>query len=80
MPDAVICDIGLPQLDGNGVARALRADADLRSTYLVALSGYALQEDIARSQEAGFDRHVAKPPSIEAIESILEGTGPDATV
>ena len=72
-PDIVLCDIGLPELDGYGVAKALRADPDerLRSTFLVALSGYALPEDVVRSREAGFDRHVAKPPSLELLEKLL---------
>ena len=78
-PDAVICDIGLPELDGYSVARELRADPALRSIHLVALSGYALQEDVARSREAGFDRHLAKPPSMETLERALDerGTGAD---
>jgi CheY-like chemotaxis protein len=39
--------------------------------FLVALSGYALPEDVARAQAAGFDRHLAKPPSLEKLEEIL---------
>ena len=77
-PDVIFCDIGLPGIDGYEVARAIRWDSDpkLRRTFLVALSGYALPEDVAKSREAGFDRHIAKPPSIEALEKILnEGTG-----
>ncbi|HEY3451780.1 MAG TPA: PAS domain S-box protein [Myxococcales bacterium] len=72
-PDVVLCDLGLPGMDGYGVARALRADPDarLRSTFLVALSGYALQEDVAKSRAAGFDRHLAKPPSMESLEKLL---------
>jgi PAS domain S-box-containing protein len=70
-PDVVLCDIGLPGMDGHEVARAIRADASLSATTLVALTGYAAPEDLARSQEAGFDYHLAKPPSIEAIEHVL---------
>jgi CheY-like chemotaxis protein len=70
-PDVVLCDIGLPGMDGHEVARAIRADASLSATTLVALTGYAAPEDLARSQEAGFDYHLAKPPSIEAIEQVL---------
>ena len=64
-PDAVLCDIGLPGLDGYAVARAFRADAALRSTFLVALSGYAQAEDVAKARASGFDRHLAKPANIE---------------
>lgn len=74
VPDIVLCDLGLPELDGYGVARAIRSDADprLRATFLVALSGYALPEDVSRARQAGFDRHLSKPTSIEALEQVLE--------
>jgi PAS domain S-box-containing protein len=71
-PDVVLCDIGLPGMDGYGVARAFRADDTLKGTFLVALSGYALPEDLQRATEAGFDRHLAKPPSMEKLTEILE--------
>jgi CheY-like chemotaxis protein len=58
-------------MDGYAVARALRADAVLRDTFLIALSGYAQPEDLQRSAEAGFDRHVAKPPDPDEIERLL---------
>ncbi|MDI1444041.1 PAS domain S-box protein [Polyangium sp. 6x1] len=74
-PDVVLCDIGLPGMDGYGVARTMRADPKLRSVYLVALSGYALQEDVERSKQAGFDRHMAKPPSLPALEKLLAEVG-----
>jgi two-component system CheB/CheR fusion protein len=70
-PDVVLCDIGLPIMDGYQVARALRADDALKGAFLVALSGYAMPEDLQRAQEAGFDRHLAKPPSLEKIEEAL---------
>jgi PAS domain S-box-containing protein len=70
-PDAILCDIGLPGLDGYAVARAIRGDAALRSIFLVALSGYAQAEDVAKARAAGFDRHLAKPASIEKILRVL---------
>jgi CheY-like chemotaxis protein len=70
-PDVVLCDLGLPMMDGYTVARQIRSDPRLMSTFLVALSGYALQEDIDRSRAAGFDRHVAKPARVETIEKLL---------
>jgi two-component system CheB/CheR fusion protein len=71
-PEIVFCDIGLPGLDGYQVARAFRADEALRDAFLVALSGYALPEDLQRAWEAGFSKHLAKPPSMEKIEDILK--------
>jgi signal transduction histidine kinase/CheY-like chemotaxis protein len=70
-PDVVLCDIGLPDLDGYEVARALRRDEGLRRTRLVALSGFAQEEDRRRAREAGFDAHVAKPPDPEELASLV---------
>jgi PAS domain S-box-containing protein len=69
-PDLVLCDLGLPGMDGYQVARELRArhEGALR---LVALSGYAQPEDVSRALASGFDRHVAKPPDPGKIEALL---------
>jgi PAS domain S-box-containing protein len=69
--DVVLCDIGLPGMDGYQVARAFRSDEALRSTYLIALSGYAQAEDLARTRAAGFDEHLAKPVRIDKIQHLL---------
>ncbi len=71
LPDIVLCDVGLPEMDGYEVARAIRADPRLRATLLVALSGHALPADVERSEEAGFDRHVAKPLGMEQLEELM---------
>jgi two-component system CheB/CheR fusion protein len=70
-PDVVLCDIGLPGMDGYEVARALRKDPRLRGTFLVALTGYALPEDQRRATDAGFDAHLSKPPSVEQIRRAI---------
>jgi two-component system, chemotaxis family, CheB/CheR fusion protein len=70
-PDLVLCDIGLPGMDGYEVARRLRAERKLASPYLVALTGYGLPEDLAKAKEAGFDEHIAKPASLERIARLL---------
>ncbi|HET9597017.1 MAG TPA: ATP-binding protein [Anaeromyxobacteraceae bacterium] len=69
-PDVVLCDIGLPGMDGYAVARELRATGS-PGLRLVAVSGYAQPEDVARAAEAGFDEHVAKPPDPGRLASIL---------
>jgi signal transduction histidine kinase/CheY-like chemotaxis protein len=74
-PDVVLCDIGLPDLDGYEVARTLRADQAFRSTRLVALSGYAQPEDRRRARESGFDAHLRKPPSLEELLQLLAPPG-----
>jgi len=76
-PDVVLCDIGLPGIDGFEVARRMRADPALRNAPLVALSGYAGPEDLERSRDAGFLRHLAKPPDLQVLERTLyEARGP----
>ena len=76
LPDVVLCDIGLPGMDGFAVARAFRADEMLNAAFLVALSGYTLLEDLQRAEEAGFATHIAKPSSIEQIERMLADLPP----
>jgi CheY-like chemotaxis protein len=58
-------------MDGFDVARAFRAAGALKGVYLVALTGYALPEDLQRALEAGFDQHLAKPPDLDRLEQIL---------
>jgi two-component system CheB/CheR fusion protein len=59
--DVALVDIGLPVLDGYEVARRIRRMASGKDMRLVAVTGYGQPEDIQRSKEAGFDRHVTKP-------------------
>jgi|GEM_PF-1368495 len=66
-PDAIICDIGLPDIDGYTVARLIRADPGLAGVKLVALSGYGQAKDRLRAAEAGFDQHLTKPAAIDAV-------------
>ncbi len=70
-PEIVLCDIGLPLMDGYELAHAIRVDPALAPAFLVAVTGYALPEDQRRSADAGFDVHLRKPVLIDAIEEIL---------
>lgn len=70
LPDLVLCDVGLPGIDGFEVARRLRAVA-APAMFLVALTGYARDEDKARAREAGFDMHIAKPVETKDLERVL---------
>jgi signal transduction histidine kinase/CheY-like chemotaxis protein len=71
LPDVVLCDIGLPIMDGYEVARAIRSDPDLSSAFLVAVTGYASHEDARKAVGAGFDRHLGKPVPVEVLEELL---------
>jgi PAS domain S-box-containing protein len=70
-PDVVLCDIGLPGMTGYDVARAFRGDEVLGRAHLVALTGYALPNDQQQAREAGFEQHLAKPPSLEDLDELL---------
>lgn len=68
-PDAMIIDIGLPDLNGYEVAGMLRENG--YQGMLIALSGYSHQEARRKSTDAGFDHHLAKPANIEEIAHLL---------
>lgn len=70
-PQVVICDIGLPDLDGFGVARALRADPSFAGLWLVALTGYGSDQDRYQALAAGFDRHLIKPTGLDELRAAL---------
>lgn len=71
-PDVVLIDIGLPDFDGYAVARRLRLKRPAGQLRLVALTGYGLDLDRRRAMDAGFDLHLAKPASMDALRSALE--------
>ncbi len=70
-PEIVICDIGLPEMDGYAVARTLRQDPAQSSAFLMAVSGYAQPQDKQQALEAGFDAHLSKPVEINALKHLL---------
>jgi len=71
LPEIVLCDIGLPKMDGYEVARAFRADAKLKNVFMVALSGYAMPRDVKQAADAGFNYHLAKPVELDTLEQII---------
>jgi PAS domain S-box-containing protein len=72
-PDLVFLDISMPGMDGYEVARRIRAIPRLEDLVLVALTGYGQDEDRRTAFEAGFNHHLVKPVSIEALEQLIEG-------
>jgi signal transduction histidine kinase len=65
-PDILLLDIGLPGINGYELGRRLRADG-FASAYMVAITGYARDSDVASSQAAGFDCHFAKPVDLDNL-------------
>jgi PAS domain S-box-containing protein len=70
-PDAVVLDIGLPQMDGYEVARRLRSVPGGEQMLLIALTGYGQPEDKQRAEDAGFDFHLVKPVDPGMLEKLL---------
>jgi CheY-like chemotaxis protein len=70
-PDFVLCDIGLPGLDGYGVATALRQHPATAKTHLIAISAYGSEEARRRTREVGFERHLTKPVDPESVLGLL---------
>ncbi len=79
MPDALLLDIGMPEMDGFEVARRVRAMPRHARVLLIALTGWGQEHDRQRSRAAGFDHHVVKPPDIERLCELLNaGRSSDA--
>jgi PAS domain S-box-containing protein len=70
-PEVVVLDLGMPGMDGFEVARRLRKQPTLKDTLLVALTGWAQEEDRRRCFEAGFDGHLPKPVDLDALRQFL---------
>jgi signal transduction histidine kinase len=74
-PDVVFLDVGMPGRSGYDVASALRAMPAGNDVLLVAVTGWGQPEDRRRTQAAGFDQHLVKPPELHAIRDICAGLG-----
>ncbi|MDQ2819559.1 MAG: ATP-binding protein [Pseudomonadota bacterium] len=70
-PDACLLDIGLPDFDGNELARRLRVLPDTARAMLVAMTGYGRQQDRDLATAAGFDQYLVKPVSTTQLADVL---------
>jgi signal transduction histidine kinase/DNA-binding response OmpR family regulator len=79
-PDAVLLDIGLPELDGYTVAARLREAEATQNALLIAVTGYGQPKDEERSRQAGIDLHLVKPIEFHSLRPLLQsGRWPHAT-
>lgn len=76
-PEVAIVDVGMPDVDGFDVARAVRSDTSLAGVLLVALTGYAAESDKSRALAAGFNHHLSKPLSLEKLHHIFANRASD---
>lgn len=70
-PDAILLDIGLPDIDGYQVAQRIRELSGGATVKLIAVTGYGHEEDRRRSAAAGFDHHLVKPVSAVELQELL---------
>jgi len=70
-PDVVLCDIGLPGLNGYEVVTELRRHAETAGARVIALTGYGTEEDRRKSKLAGFDLHLVKPVDPNVLQGLL---------
>ena len=71
-PEVALIDLGLPVFDGYEVARMIRAASQVNGIVLIAVSGYGLQEDQRKAEQAGFDAHLVKPVDLDLLTELLE--------
>ncbi len=70
-PDAVILDIGMPDLNGYEVARRIRDEAWGCDLFLLAITGWGHPDDVARAKAAGFNEHLTKPVDADNVVRLL---------
>ena len=71
-PDALLLDIGLPDMDGYELAKRIRSTVWGKNSILIAVTGWGQEEDRMRAFAAGFDRHLIKPVTATALEAALQ--------
>ena len=76
LPDIVLLDVMMPQMDGFEVCRRLKADARTKSVPIIALTAHAMRGDEERARAAGCDHYLAKPISpkkvVDEVRKILK--------
>ena len=78
-PQVILLDLGMPGLSGYDVAAEIRKDRRNDGVRLVALTGWGGASDRERSARAGFDRHLTKPATLDAIEAALASSAAATT-
>jgi CheY-like chemotaxis protein len=72
-PEAVLLDIGLPEMDGYDTARMLRELPACKGITIIAVTGWGQEEDREKGRQAGFDHHVVKPADSSTLVQLLSG-------
>jgi signal transduction histidine kinase len=67
--DLLVSDLGLPDGSGHGLMKELKEKYSLKG---IALSGYGMESDLKRSEEAGFIAHLTKPVDLASLEAVIQ--------
>ncbi|HVV84981.1 MAG TPA: response regulator [Kofleriaceae bacterium] len=74
-PQVVLCDVGLPEMDGLEVCQRVRQASREFRPLMIALTGWGMDEDREKTKAAGFDHHLVKPVSVELLSELLRHAG-----
>lgn len=72
--DVIICDLGLPGMNGYEVIEQLRLHSSKPLPCLIAMTGYNLPANKLRATEAGFDHYLVKPVAIDSLRNLIPST------
>jgi PAS domain S-box-containing protein len=79
-PDALLLDIGMPELNGYQLAEQIRGTRWGRDAMLIAITGWGQEQDRQRALAAGFDQHLTKPVDPDGLDTLLQGAAAERTV
>jgi len=71
-PALILMDVNLPQMDGRGAMKILKADASTREIPIIAVTSFAMKGDRERLLAAGFDEYISKPIDIQELPRMVE--------
>lgn len=71
-PDLILMDLGLPKIDGWEATRRLKAVVETSQIPIIAVTGYAMEDDREKALAAGCDNYSAKPVDFERLQEMIE--------
>jgi two-component system cell cycle response regulator DivK len=71
MPDIILMDLSLPEMDGWSAAREIKADPILAKIPLIAVTAHTMAGDRRKALEAGFDTYISKPINIHMFDTTV---------
>jgi len=72
-PDMILLDLAIPEVDGWEVAKQVRANPDMQSTPMVALTARTMPDELQRALDAGCNGYISKPINVQSFREMVEG-------